>query len=58
MDVKKISSAKARKNFSDLLNQSGFGRDRIVVTRKGKAVAAMVPIEDLQRLAEWKTNRI
>lgn len=50
MDVKTINSANARKTFSDLLNESGFGGRRIVVTRKGKAVAAMVPIEDLEAI--------
>lgn len=48
MDVKTINSAKARNSFSDLLNESGFGGKRIVVTRKGKAVAALVSIEDLE----------
>jgi prevent-host-death family protein len=50
MDVKTINSANARKSFSDLLNESGFGGRRIVVTRKGKAVAAMVPLEDLEAI--------
>lgn len=50
MDIKTINSAKARKSFSDLLNETGFGGRRIVVTRKGKAVAAIVPLEDLEAL--------
>lgn len=50
MDVKTINSAGARKAFSDLLNESGFGGKRIVVTRKGKPVAAMVSIKDLEAI--------
>ncbi|HET6527245.1 MAG TPA: type II toxin-antitoxin system Phd/YefM family antitoxin [Balneolaceae bacterium] len=50
MDIKKVNSAKARRSFSDLLNETGFGGHRIVVTRKGKAVAAMVPLEDLEAI--------
>jgi len=50
MDVKTVNSTNARKSFSNLLNESGFGGRRIVVTRKGKAVAAMVPIEDLEAI--------
>lgn len=50
MDIKTVNSANARKSFSKLLNESGFGGSRIVVTRKGKAVAAMVPIEDLEAI--------
>jgi len=57
MDVKTINSANARKSFSDLLNESGFGGKRIVVTRKGKAVAAMVPIEDLEAIQALEDHR-
>jgi prevent-host-death family protein len=50
MDIKTVNSAKARRSFSDLLSESGYGGSRIVVTRKGKAIAAVVPIEDLEAL--------
>ncbi len=50
IEVKQINSAKARKTFSNLLNESGFGGNGIVVTRKGKAVAAVVPLEDLEAI--------
>lgn len=57
MVIKTINSAKARKNFSDILNESGFGGHRIVVTRKGKAVAALVPIEDLETIQEIEDKK-
>jgi len=50
MDVKTVNSAKARSSFSEILNETGFGGQRIVVTRKGKAVAAVVSIQDLEAL--------
>lgn len=50
MDIKTINSAKARRSFSDLLNETGFGGHRTVITRKGKAVAAMVPLDDLEAI--------
>jgi prevent-host-death family protein len=50
MPTKTISSSDARKKFSDLLNESGFGKERKVITRKGKGVAAVVPLEDLQTI--------
>lgn len=50
MDIKIINSAKARLSFSDLLNETGFGGHRMVITRKEKAVAAMVPLNDLEAI--------
>jgi prevent-host-death family protein len=47
-----ISTAKARSEFSDLVSRAAYAKERHVVTRRGKAVAAMVPIEDLELLEE------
>lgn len=57
MDVKKINSTTARSKFSDLLNETGFGHSRIIITRKGKAVSAMVPIEDLEVIEAMEDQR-
>lgn len=57
MEVKQINSAEARKTFSHLLNESGFGGNRIIVTRKGKAVAAMVPLEDLEAIQALEDHK-
>ncbi len=45
-----LSTVKARENFSDLVNRSAYGKERVVLTRRGKGVAAVVPIEDLKLL--------
>ncbi len=45
-----LSTVKARENFSDLVNRSAYGKERIILTRRGKGVAAVVPIEDLELL--------
>ena len=47
-----IATGKARENFSDLVNRSAYGKERMVLTRRGKSVAAVVPIEDLELLEE------
>jgi prevent-host-death family protein len=47
-----ISTVKARENFSDLVNRSAYGKERIVLTRRGKGVVAVVPMEDLRLLEE------
>lgn len=41
-----------RDGLSDALNRAGFGGERIVLERRGKAVAALVPIRDLERLED------
>jgi prevent-host-death family protein len=53
----KISTVKARENFSDLVNRSAYGKERVVLTRRGKGVVAVVPIEDL-RLLEAIEDRL
>ena len=44
---KKIDVSEARKTFADLLSQVGFGKERIVLCRNGKKIAALIPIADL-----------
>lgn len=45
-----IPTAKARDNFADLLGKVTYAKERITLTRRGRAVAAMVPLEDLKLL--------
>ncbi len=45
-----MSSAEARNQFPDLVSQARYGKRRTVITKRGKQVAAIVPIEDLERL--------
>jgi prevent-host-death family protein len=47
-----ISTVEARERFSDVVNRAAYGRERIVLTRRGKALAAVVPIEDLEWIEE------
>lgn len=43
-----VSSSEARDRLSELLSRAAYGRERIVVTRRGKGLAALVPLEDLE----------
>ncbi len=45
-----ISTAEARKNLADLVNRVAYGKERVVLTRHGKKLCALVPIEDLSFL--------
>jgi prevent-host-death family protein len=42
--------SEAREAFSTTINRVAFGGERVVLTRHGKRVAAVVPIEDLELL--------
>ena len=46
--MNKIGAREARSSFSDVLNRAAYGKQRIVLTKNGKDVAAIVPIEDLE----------
>jgi prevent-host-death family protein len=50
--MNKIGAREARVKFADVLNRAAFGKNRIVVTKNGKDVAALVPIEDLHALED------
>jgi len=48
--MSEFSTADARNNFSDVVNRAGYGKERVVLTRHGRRVAAVIPIEDLELL--------
>jgi prevent-host-death family protein len=43
-----LNSTTARENLSEILNRVAYAKDRVRISRRGKAVAAVVPIEDLE----------
>ena len=46
----KMTTVEARDNFSELINQAAYGNQRIVLTRRGKPLVAVVPLEDFSAL--------
>ena len=52
--MQKYSAKDAREDFSDLISKAAFGNERIVITKNGKNAAAVVPISDLELLAEME----
>jgi len=46
----KMSTVEARDRFSDLVNRAAFGKERVILTRRGRELAAVVPIEDIELL--------
>jgi len=47
-----------RKNLADILNQVAYGRTRVVLGRRGREIAALVPIEDLESLREQASKAL
>ena len=52
-----LSTAEARERFSEVLNRASFGKERVVLTRRGKPLVAVVPIEDVAVLEALEDAR-
>jgi prevent-host-death family protein len=52
-----MTTAVARKNFSDVVNRAHYGKQRIALTRYGESLVAVVPFEDLQLLEKLEDQR-
>lgn len=58
--MKHVTTAEARKNMAELLNRAAYGGERFVVTRHGKELVAIVPLEEatlLDRLRGFLAER-
>ena len=49
-NYEEITIEDVRTNLGDLANRVGYGGERLVITRHGKPVAALVSIADLEQL--------
>lgn len=45
-----VPVTQARAEFADLVNRVVYGGERVVITRHGKAIVALIPAADLARL--------
>ncbi len=55
--MEKLSTDEAREKFDSIVKKAAQDKERIVLTRRGKDFAALVPIEDV-RLLEDLENRL
>jgi prevent-host-death family protein len=65
--LNKITTADARKKFSNIINRVAFGDESFVLTRRGEPMAALVSMRELKLLQEiedqididdaWKAKR-
>lgn len=49
-----VPIVRARDNLGELANEAGYGKKRIPLTRRGKTIAALVGLKDLQFLRDAK----
>lgn len=56
MALREYSVAVARKDFAELINLVAYGKEQITISRRGKVVAAVVPIDDLELLNDYKAG--
>ena len=54
--LNKITTADARKKFSNIINRVAFGNESFVLTRRGKPIAALVSIKELELLQTIEDN--
>jgi prevent-host-death family protein len=57
----RLNVSKAREQFPELVKRAAYGKERTIVSRRGKDLAAVIPMEDLrllERLARLETDRI
>ena len=57
----RLNVSKALEEFPEVVNRAAYGKERTIVSRRGKDVAAVIPMEDfrlLERLAREEMDRM
>ncbi len=42
-----MTATEARDDFAAVVNRAAFGKERVLLTRRGRELAAVVPVEDV-----------
>jgi prevent-host-death family protein len=48
--IREMSTVELREGFSEAINRAAFGKERVILTRRGRRIAAIVPLEDVKTL--------
>lgn len=48
--VAQISTVEARNKFSNIINRVAYGKERVVLTRRGEELVALIPAEEIHLL--------
>ncbi len=52
----KIQVSEIRDNLAEFLNRTAYGNERLVIERRGKAVAALVSMDDMELLLKLEAE--
>jgi prevent-host-death family protein len=55
--AEKVRVTEAKAHFSALMARVGYGGERFVIERRGRPLAALVRVEDLERLEKERGDR-
>ena len=61
ISMTRLNVTKAREEFPEIVNRAAYGKERTIVSRRGKDLAAVIPIEDLrllERLGQAEMDRL
>lgn len=47
-----MNTLEAKEQFADIVNRVAHGKERIILTRRGKEIAALISLEDLHLLQQ------
>lgn len=47
---KHFTTVEARNHFGDVINRAAYGKERVILTRRGQKLVAVIPMEDLELL--------
>ena len=45
-----VSAVQVRKRLAEVIDRAAYGKERVILARRGKAVAAIVSLEDVELL--------
>jgi prevent-host-death family protein len=52
MAITVLNTVDAKEQFTDLVNRVVHSKERVILTRRGQEIAAIIPLEDLTLLQE------
>jgi prevent-host-death family protein len=52
--MNRLTAGKVRQDFAETINRVAYGRERVILRRRGKDLAALIPMDDLRLLEEME----
>lgn len=53
-EITRVSIAEAKSNFSEYVSRAAFSNEKIIITKRGKPITALVSIHDIKELDNKK----